>query len=500
MVKEMFALNESLPLKVLKICGRELIFPYYGINNRFTAAQRALVNTSLATTPLGTCAFTTSGDLLDSINESFSIVSENSMFYTLKKSCMSLHLLNYRFDNNGDTIFCSFALNTPQNLENVSRFLLVNPLFVEMSFNDKSTYAYIVTPTKADSTQGNSLYFSNARTIPFRDYHSHSNTQFIFIRFDRAVALDSGNCDKAFNYKDLSPLQTGATASHFDNILSRKDGGYLNLWVYYLDDLTVNFQDTGRNLPIVFSNTGKITIFDTNFKSMNLTNSQYSFMNNIALMYYNYVIPIFNFTFDIELTMDMYEKVKDNKYNMMKCYMDNEYMNGPEQCKNNIFAIDLDPNPYDKPSLFMLSLVVGDRDGCGYTTAKSPVLNLQLPYLTPGNKIRVTVVLGPNQKYAYAQWNDINSGDLGKNIAYGKTISCYNNPPFDVCSYEANIGDRLRETNDFTRMFSSKKLNPRYDLKNIYLTYNESGYKFVTNVLSFGLGYKNLNNYFAGKQ
>ena len=179
--------------------------------------------------------------------------------------------------------------------------------------------------------------------------------------------------------------------------------------------------------------------------------------------------------------------------------MDNDYMTGPDQCKNNVFAIDLDPNPFNNSSLFMLSIVVGDRNGCGYTTQKAPILNLQLPYLTPGNKIRISVVMGPNQKYAYAQWNDINSGDLGKNIAYAKIISCFNNPPFDVCSYESNIGDRLREINDFTRIFSSKN-SPRSDLKNIYLSYNESGYNFVTNILSFGLGYKNFNNNFAGKQ
>ena len=71
--------------------------------------------------------------------------------------------------------------------------------------------------------------------------------------------------------------------------------------------------------------------------------------------------------------------------------MDNEYMSGPEQCRNNIFAIDLDPNPFEIPSVFMLSIIVGDRDGCGYTTRSAPVLNLQLPYLNAGNKIRVTV-------------------------------------------------------------------------------------------------------------
>lgn len=496
-------MNDSLPLKVLNICGRELIFPYYGNNNRFTAAQRALLDTSLSTTPFGTCAFTTLGDLNNSINESFSIVSENSIFYTLKKTCMALNLLHYRFDNNGDTIICAFALNTLQDIENVSRFLLVNPLFVEMSFRDMSTYAYILTPTKPDSTHGNSLYFSNALSIPFNNYHSHTGTQFIFLRFDRAVALDSGKCDNAFNYKDLSPLQIQVTANNLDSIVSNNNGGSLNLWVYYLDDLCTNFQKTGRDLPVVFTNSGKMIIFDTNYKNMSKNPfklAEYEFMNNIALMYYNLVIPIFNFTFDIELTMDMYDRVNDNKYNLMRCYMDNDYMTGPDQCKNNVFAIDLDPNPFNNSSLFMLSIVVGDRNGCGYTTQKAPILNLQLPYLTPGNKIRISVVMGPNQKYAYAQWNDINSGDLGKNIAYAKIISCFNNPPFDVCSYESNIGDRLREINDFTRIFSSKQINPRSDLKNIYLSYNESGYNFVTNILSFGLGYKNFNNNFAGKQ
>ncbi len=501
-VKEMFTVNDSLPIKVLSICGRELIFPYYGNNNKFTAAQRALIDDTVSTTPYGSCKLTKFGDLSNSINESFSIVSENAMFYTLKKSCMALNLVNYRFDNNGDTIIASFALNTPANFENVARFLLLNPLFVEFSFGDASTYAYIVTPTKPDSSQGNSLYFSNSPDIPFQNYHSHNNNKTIFIRFDRAVALESGNCDKPFNYKDLAPLQVKATANNLDSIVSQNGGGQLNMWVYYLDDLATNFQKTGRDLPIVSDGNGPLTIFDMNYKNMSRDPyrvCEYSFMNNIAMMYYNYVIPIFNCTFDMELTMDMYNAVKGNKYNLIKCYMDNDYMSGPEDCKNNIFAIDLDPNPFDNSSLFMLSLIVGDTDGCGYTTSKSPVLNLQLPYLTKDNKIRITIVIGPNQKYIYAQWSDINSGDLGKNIAYGKIISCFNNPPFDVCSYESNINDSLREINNFTRMFSSKKIKPRPELSNIYLKYNSSGYKFVNKVLSFGLGYKNLNNNFAGR-
>ncbi len=501
-VKEMFAANDSLPIKVLNICGRELIFPYYGTNNKFTAGQRAKVDDSLTTVPPGKCALANLGDLTNSINESFSILTENSVFYTLKKSCMALNLVNYRLENNGDTIICSFALDTPQNFENVARFLLVNPLFVEFSFGDKSSYGYIVTPTRPDSTQGNSLYFSNSPDTPFVNYHSHSGKKFIFIRFDRAVALDDGNCDKPFNYKVLSPSQVKATAENLDSAIIGNNGGLLNMWVYYLDDLSTNFQKTGKDLPIKSVNTQDIVIFDKNFKNMSKDPykvSEYEFMNNIASMYYNYVIPIFNFTFDMSLTTDMYDRVKNNKYTLMRCYMDNDYMNGPEQCRNNIFAIDLDPNPFETPSVFILSIIVGDRDGCGYTTQRSPVLNLQLPYLTPGNKIKVTVTLGPNQKYAYAQWTDINSGDLGKKISYAKIISCFNNPPFNVCGYEANINNALRDINDFTKIFSSKTLSPRPNLENIHLVFNESGYKFVNNITSFGIGYKNLNNNFAEK-
>lgn len=501
-VREMFALNDSLPLKVLSICGRELIFPYYGTNNKFTAGQRAIVDNTVSTLPQGKCALTNFGDLANSINESFAIVTENSIFYTLKKSCMALNLVNYRLENNGDTIICSFAINTSQNIENVSRFLLLNPLFVEISFGDKSTYAYIVTPTKPDSTSGNSLYFSNALDIPFINYHSHTGQKFIFVRFDRAVALESGSCDGPFNYKDLSPLQVKATADNLDSAIKGKNGGLLNLWVYYLDDLSTNFQKTGKDLPIKYSNTGDIVVFDKNYKNMSKDPykvSEYEFMNNIALMYYNYVIPVLNFTFDMTLTKDMYDRVKSNKYTLIRCYMDNDYMIGPSECRNNIFAIDLDPNPFENPSVFSLNIIVGDRNGCGYSTRSSPVLTLQLPYLTPGNKVRITVNIGPNQKYAYAQWIDINSGDVGKRLGYAKSIACFNNPPFDVCSYEANINDTLREINDLTRIFSSKKLNPRPDLENIHVKYNESGYPFINNILSFGLGYKNLNNNYAEK-
>lgn len=496
-VKELFA-DDSLPIKTLTICGRQLIFPYFGNNNIFTAAQRAVIDNRVTTSPAGKCVLpVVQGDL----NESFAMVHENSVFYTLKKSCMALNILKYRFENNGDTLVCGFAINTPQNVENLARFFLLNPLFVEFSFNTVNSYAYVVSMTRPDSAPGNTLSFSNALDVPFKNYHSHTGQPFVWVRFDRAVALGDGPCDTPFNYKEYAPQQRGVTDSNMNSIIQHNNGGLLNMWVFYLDDLTSNFQKTGKFLPITMSNTGAITVFDKNFKTLATDPYQvatYEFMNNIALMYYNFIIPVFTCTFDICVTKDMYSNMDLNyEFVVLKCYMDNGYYAGGNECANNIFAVTLTPNPFNNNSVYVLNILTGDRTGCGYSTPSSPAIQLQLPYLTPNTRTRVTITVGPNQKYAYAEWTDINTGDIGKRFSYSKAMACFANAPYKVCSYDSVNESNIRSVNDFTSMFSSKELNPRPDIANIYLTYNGSGRNFLKNISSFSIGYVNMNNLYA---
>lgn len=488
MVKEYFVNDEALPIKLFNSMGRNLSFPYFGNNNIFTASQRAKIDPNkVITYPNGKCKLNNS-----LLNNSYAIVTEDLLLYNLIKSCMALNIKKYRFENNKNTLIISFDIALAQNLENISKFLLINPLFIEFNFGNTSSIAYVINT--------NPIYFSNALDIPFNKYISHTNTSYIELKFDIAVPLASGDCDNSFNYQTFSSNQNIVTDDQMN--IALKDG-LLNIWVYYLDELTDNHQYIGRTLPIN-NNNETITLFKKNY--IDISNdpymvSTYEFMNNIALMYYNFIMPVFTISFDIIITNDMFQGIKNNIQELMKCSMTNNF-GGTSGCQNNIFAVRLYPwrtqgieteEDTNNSVIYTLAILTGDDNNCGFNTHNSPVLWLQLPWLNPNNRIRITLTIGPNQKYAYAQWLDINKGNIGKQIVYAKTITNFVNSPSDICNYpDFNISN----TNNLTRLFTSKTLNPRPPLEDINLYSNK---KFVTNINSFSLGYINFNNNFADK-
>lgn len=481
-IKEYFIANDALPIKLFNGMGRNLIFPYFGSINVFTAAQRAKLDFSrLVTNPVGKCLLNSQKNGV--INDSYSIINEDYLFYNLIKSCVGLNINNYRFENNNNTLILSFDITILQNLENLSKFLLVNSLFVEFNFNNTSSIAYIMNT--------NPLYFSNALDIPLsQNYISHKNKNNIELTFEKAVPLESGNCDTVFNYKTFSPSQNVVTVDQMDDVLKN---GIVNISVYYLDNLVSNFQNIGRNLIITDSTQLLIMVFDKDYKKLSndpFMKSTYEFMNNIAMMYYNYIIPVFSVSFDIKITSNMFNNMFNDPANniqeLMNCKMDNTF-GGTDNCQNNIFALRFYPDQ-NNTKLYKLALLIGDNNNCGFNTKYSPILWLDLPWLNDGNIIKISLSIGPNQKYMYAEWT--NNNNSGKQIIYAKNNSTFINTPYDICNYK---DFDVTNINNLTRLFASKSIKPRPLLENINLISNK---KYVTNVNSFSLGYTNFNNNF----
>jgi hypothetical protein len=141
---------------------------------------------------------------------------------------------------------------------------------------------------------------------------------------------------------------------------------------------------------------------------------------------------------------------------------------------------------------FVLSATVGDNGDCGYQTRFAPPLKLTLPYLSPNTEMTITLTIGTNQKHMYVQWMDINSGDLGKRFAYGKSSRCFTSFPNNACnSFDEN---QIRDTNNLTRMFASKNMGRRPALSNTYLTWDRT---FVKKINSLSFGYQNFNKVYA---
>lgn len=485
-VKEYFANNDALPITVFNGMGRKLVFPYFGGKSIYTASQRALVDTNLIqSTPSGKCILTSIGNPL---NPSFSTVHEDSLFYTLKKSCMGLNLQGYEMHNRGKTIFMWFSNKTTVDKTNFAKFILVNPLFVEFSINGKLSAAYTVNT--------NNYLYSTSKEIKNRNRFGRCiHDECIAMRFDRTTNPNV-SCDqnKAFDYKIDTEKPTNKLLTYNDlktvqgNVFLRD--GIVNMWVYYLDGLSSNFQSVGRNFPITNSQNTEIILFDTTYKD-NLNDPYqvdlYEFMNNIALMYYNFIVPVFTISFDVSITSDMFNdrNIRGNSpHNLIVCKMQNGY-GGNTSCQNNIFAVRL-MIYRNNPKYYSLMFGTGDGKDCGINSSKSPPNIIQIPWLTPNNTVRITATFGPNQKHVVATWMDIAKGDLGRKMVYKKSIKNYKEPIQDPCGY--NSWD-VSDTNNLTRLFSSKKINPRPALANIVLNSNN---KFVRSINSFTLGYVNF--------
>ena len=83
-IREHFASgNDQQALKTINLCGRNIVFPYFSRNN-LPASQRALIDNSIVqTSPVGLCRIdVTNTD--NKLNESYSIVQENSLFYNFR--------------------------------------------------------------------------------------------------------------------------------------------------------------------------------------------------------------------------------------------------------------------------------------------------------------------------------------------------------------------------------------------------------------------------------
>ena len=472
--------NTPVPMTIYKFTGRDLIFPYLG-ESTLTAADRAMYDNTIFTIPEGKCPFTNKKE----IDDNFAIVKENGVFYTLKKTCMALTMLNYKFDNTEQILTISFPLDS-DNIINMTKFLLINPLFVEISQGMHTSIAYIPQPFKSKYTE-KGFYFTNSV-----GYNDKWKTSFypstMKIRFRVAVPFNKGSCDTTFNYASYENNKYQLSKEHLESIKRTK---LLNMWVYYLDDLSSSFQTTNRFLPIDPISLGRLELFNKNFKDMASNADKittFNFMNTIFNMYNTFTVPVLSLSFDFS----MKQSIQNNseKIQLLKSWVSNGFYGGWTPCNNNVFQISAEPHE----DFLELQFSIGDGTDCGYKTWFAPPALLYLPWLTNGTIVNITAIFGINQKHIFAQWKDIDKGDTGKKFAYAKSQQNFLEPPFDTCTlYDETIH---REINNFTKIFGSQKFTPetRPKLENIYLTWNKN---LITEITNVSLGYENLYNKFS---
>lgn len=483
--------NDKLPLNIIKLTGRDISFPYYGENSMFTASQRALLDTSISTNPNGKCyQMLPSTGVLDS---SYSIVMENNIYYILKKSCMNLKIEKISIANNG-SIIIRFTKKKGVDVENLTKFLLVNPLFVEFTSENFVSVAYILHSSNVEANTS-TITIDNISTKPLE------------LQFDVTTPLRP-DCDSAFDYASYSPKQKQVTK---EDIQSGRIGSNksVNMWVYYLDNMNISFQKIGLDFPTpVQLDKTQLVLFRKDYESLSNDPKQvklYEFMKNIAIKYKIGDVPVLNYSFNIlvnkptatnpttggiSLTSTKYGKGK--YFQLLRVFMNNGYYAGNGPCNNNMLITTL--VLYD--NVFSILVGVGDKDNdddigdCGFVNDKSPPALLTLPYASDNTTFNVTVTIGPKQKYIYVQWFDLNSG---KKCAFTNTTKYLTSLPLNSCGdYEDNS---ISEANVMTRMFASKDSKfIKKPLEDIFLVADTD---FVTDINAIYFGYPNFNNLYA---
>lgn len=473
-IKESFN-TSALELRSLNSHGKMLTFPYYQ-DLSLNAAQRAQPDNSVTSVLPGKCALVNTNRNNQSLNNSLSIVHENNLVYVLKKSCIALRAFNPRLTNNNTTLTLTFSLDSPDDVTNLTRFILVQPLFVEFNMNTMYSVAYIPRFTNRNWNTSTPFVYQNFNTSRTLD-----------ISFDIALPKSEGWCDRSFDYSRLSSA-VQLSPGDFTHLISSTDR-HVHMNIYYIDpDAGSSFQSTGRTFkPVTSPNDTSVTIFDRNFSNWSRDASRlpvFEFMNNISLSYHNLRMPIL--TYSIIMRMDQ-KLTPGTRQDIVQCNMQN-LSNIPISCQSfNLWGLTV---VHVNNNVFELLLRTEDGNQCGSrNTDLSPPVSIRIPYVSTGTDIHVTFTITANEKRLYAEWQDLSSGNISKLFVFGTVFTPYSSLPYNVCRDERRWNRDLvpRTTNYISTIFTSRN-TPRPKLDNIVITYQKP---IVSSVSSVTLGHVN---------
>lgn len=500
-----------LPLKSLNYCGRKVSFPNQ-ITSNVLASTRAKNGRLGNTDPLGVCnSIGTTGD----VDASSSVVVENSLYYILEKACLGLRWINYSIDATGNVLM-TFLHNSPSDRDNISFLLLLNPLYVEFITNTGiNTQGYRLDCQTFDkSWNAKQSQYGGSTTLVYSPYYSNTDTDFdstyashidtidgkhvITLRFIPIIDPTKTNCDVPFDYNSANISQL--TGNNLE--ILKKSKQVINLNVYYLNEIETSFQQPSRLIQLDYdltgSQTGKSVIFWNDYdndssplRANPLTLNEKKFMNNLRIMYSNYIAPSFTWIFDICVTADIFSKM--NPGTIAMCYADdgNEWMTCNSnnvtggKNNNNIFSASI---WFDSNSHFYLTITTSKNNpsDCNWNGADPDCLNIKLPYNSKNDSTKIILEISPNQKLLYAQW--FLEGQ--KKFSLGKTVNCPDStPPYDMCGDTDGAGPVSHVNNNYSTLFTNQNRAAGSILPNIVFSYYKPVVQSTSTVY---LGYQNL--------
>lgn len=495
--------NEQ-PLLSMNKCGREIVFPNFSSIN--LASQRAADDSEITKNlSRGNCNMPLNNEGNDSSSDTYSVIKDNYLFYSLKRTCLGI---KYKSIEKISTNRVAITFSTTSDADNkaILYFVLLNPLFVEFNFSsNKTTVAYYPVFHSNVGELGNGdprsspkeyRYSSSLQEVRSR-YGGYKQGSDIKIFFDVVLPRENKGQDSLFNYYPAND-----SPYVYLNDLQYPATGVINMQLYFLDDnIPTSYQNIGKTLshpqggdlfsvPYLFqnyqSNKSDLLIFRTDYVDRYSQNSAYKdvyeFQNNINVFYKNFIQPVFTVSMDMLITdMNIRGKTTNNNIVVSRMYMDNGFGNynnnpctsisqelGPVR-NNNMFMVVLEVGEEGHNGV-NLSVVLGRGNSCNYNTPFTDRSNVKVavPYLSGTNRVRVIITLSPNEKIITVFWKDPNT--------YQPVVTMSRTT---YCGEDLNL-HRLFKQKPRQAPIGNIKMNVHNDV--------------VTKVNYVALGYKNLVN------
>lgn len=450
--------------------GRNIVFPYFN-SVPYLASERAVKDTSAVVSNAGSCRIVYKPP---AVNDSYAIVQENRMFYSLKYTCLQLQYRNWRVDEVSGSVTVTFLIKSIVDLAHILR---LNAIFIECDAGSlQSSVAYCITNPE--------ISLSSVTTFPV-DLHL-------------TLRMVPGTNDSLFDYSKVD-----ATYVPLEQVLATqyaRTSHVLNVRVFYMEEIQDSYQSIGRRTQLMYRpDEGRSIVFDKGYAEFASTNvPMYEFCNNLAIWWRNFVAPVFTFSFELCVNISEAERLRGVSVVVNKVYMDNDlglYVDGAHLGDNtgrqkrsseanrvklgqslnsdNVCAVIIRGDSAPLPQHYDLMVTTGSYSSIGINNEDLCNVHLQLPYLTVGSSTSMTVQLTvtPSEKIVYVEW--IGAASRQREFAFARR----------------NCSGMNAGRNNLSRLFTEKPREASNTLENIVMDYDTA---YVSGVNYAKMGYQNF--------
>lgn len=420
--KEGYANNATLPLyeynnlMASSKCMRNLEFSNfatakYNVSQRATVSDKSRASCSLSLTD-------------EKLADEYSIIEENNISYGIQMMCMQVRFNAVYLTTNPEHIVFTFLNETYDDIKNLMNIYLSNPIYFE--FEGSSPYV----PVYAAS---NSYLRNSSDVFIFPDEKTGKTVQCAF----RKLVDRKDSANEAFKYtKQKEPIETlkGALMDKSDSIK------YVDLKMYYLEPKDAQTSGIIRPLSHLYQTSQTISsmkIYNKNYvAALDKARDEFFFNQKIFIMLQNTNLPIFTFTFTINVPTLSYRSLLDKQTEILKVAMDTKVL-GDQACGERFTALEgkgagniMSCTIYSvnlRQQSFVLNLQTPSMSASGLCSfPENSALRVELPFVDDIQTIKVIATVSPYNKMCLCKWRK-NGMDT---FVFKRTTVCDTNNSF----------------------------------------------------------------------